>query len=94
MSAIPDQPEPPFIVVDRDGWVSAYLSVSALSGGLEELDVAGGEYRIFDRYARRVQMRFEKRLVHLSLQGVAPQWDEARSAIDPFFASSGSQLGS
>ena len=85
-------PTPPFLAVDRDGWLYGLASEADVAEELEETDIAGGEYVIYDGGGRRVEAVFEGRSIRLKLQSRETHWVELRSAVERFFRDHG--LGS
>jgi hypothetical protein len=63
-------PSPPYVLVDRDGWVSIVESSDALVHEVEPIDVAEREVRIFDSQGRTVELRLLPRSGHRLLRGL------------------------
>lgn len=78
-------PESPFLAIDRDGWLYGLGSEADVIGELEDTDVNGGEYEIYDRHARRVLVVFHDRTADFTLESAQPQGQRVRDAVDSFF---------
>ena len=85
-------PVAPFLAIDRDGWLYGLRTAADVAGELEETDVAGGEYEIYDREARRIAVRFRGGSVELRLEGQEQFWAELQVAIRRFFDEQGLTL--
>lgn len=81
----PTNPQPPFLAIDRDGWLYGLRSEDDVTGELEEIDVNGGEYEIYDRHARRVNVFFHGRTADFTTQSVQPQPERVWDAVERFF---------
>ena len=79
-------PDAPYIAVDRDGWVYGFETSDQIAGELENLDIANGEYVVYDRFARHVEVSFRGREVDRRLEGQESYWPDLQRAVHAFLA--------